>query len=108
MKTHPDPPPAEFKDSGCGPGNFWTKLAPDLWFAPCCRQHDWDYFVGGTECDRVIADKYLRNCALARAPWWGKPLALLYHQAVKRFGGPFYPRREPRFPGGWPQGALTC
>ncbi len=45
--------PDEFEDDGC-------TGVPDKPFRPCCRQHDWEYHLGGTTIDRLRADTDFR------------------------------------------------
>ena len=52
--------------NGVGPAGFWGKFIPEtIWFlnvSEAANIHDWDYEVGITEEDRIIADsRFLRN-----------------------------------------------
>ena len=49
--------------NGCGPGGWRIDLVPDhlgkVDYSEACRQHDYLYFLGGTEEDRLFADTLL-------------------------------------------------
>ena len=34
-------------------------MVPDFNFCDCCNEHDVDYVIGGTEADRIKADRKL-------------------------------------------------
>jgi hypothetical protein len=52
----------------------------------CCVRHDRAYYYGGSEEDRLTADKAFLACLLAAgAPWWRARGA---YQMVRWFGGP--------------------
>ena len=55
-----EPAPDEFKDDGC-------TGVPDKPFRPCCRQHDWEYHLGGVEADRRAADVWVESWLLHSA-----------------------------------------
>jgi hypothetical protein len=81
----------EFVGNGCGP-----KVAswiPELSFTSACQQHDLDYWLGGTEDDRKIADLRFYHNMIETANrhswldrWFYKSVAWIYYQAVKRYG----------------------
>lgn len=67
--------------------------SPDFGFKRCCVRHDFDYYRGGSEKDRLHADQALQSCirnnANQKCPfsvafhWW---LSYLYYAAVRLFG----------------------
>ena len=78
-----------FASDGC-------TLAPDLWFRPCCVEHDKRYWEGGAPEDRLRADQALRDCLTAS----GAPiLSRVYYYAVRLAGHHFWPRVAK--PDGW-------
>lgn len=90
-------PPTSWRgDDGC-------TAVPDMIFYPCCRQHDWLYVRGGTEEDRLRADRLLRDCMKRRAKetknpvfralWW-MPMRHVWYLAVRAVGGKFFRYRE--------------
>ncbi len=72
--------PDEFEDDGC-------TGVPDKPFRPCCRQHDWEYHLGGTTIDRLRADTDFLGCNWTLAKWYQKPRALAYYFGVVALGG---------------------
>ena len=64
-------------------GDRQCSWSPDI-AVQCCYQHDNDYWVGGTEQDRAIADLDLYRCMLL----WGvpDPVASTYYFSVRKFG----------------------
>jgi len=90
--------PPWFKSDGCS-------HVPDFKFlAPCCRRHDWDYWLGFTaetfDEGRALADKFFFSNMLHNAPlnpdgskvgfrkrWRRRFAAVTYWRGVRRFGG---------------------
>lgn len=89
--------------NGCG--GKGGALRPVHWWGleEDCSCHDVAYTLGGTEDDRLAADRELHERILLRvavAPWWKRPYyrlqAWAYYRAVRAFGGKFFiyrPRR---------------
>jgi len=77
-----DPPPQRFAGDGC-------TCAPDFAFngadlRQACRWHDWAYKCGGSEAERLAADRaFLGNLKLCGCPWWQ---ARFYFHAVRWWG----------------------
>jgi hypothetical protein len=81
--------------NGCGPcGHLMARLVPEFDFHGACQNHDYDYFLGGTELDRHTADDMflLRMYGAARSRksllrrLAVKALARVYHWSVRTFG----------------------
>ena len=83
----------------CGPSSpgFWTRLlekaVPEFIFNEACKRHDLNYKIGGTELDRLLADKQfladMRFEARKQPKRWRYiyyALAYVYYKAVRRFG----------------------
>ena len=83
----------------CGPaGGSWYQellewIVPELIFNFACQYHDFLYFLGGTEHDRLLADKqflldmkWLASKQKKRYRFFYKRLAGIYYRAVRRFG----------------------
>ena len=51
-----DPPPNPFKSDGC---SMWFDSWRGIDFYPYCFLHDLEYWVGGTNTDRLVADAQL-------------------------------------------------
>jgi hypothetical protein len=85
----------------CGPeGKWWSKLIPrrlyGVDFNPACYHHDEAYRKGGTETDRLDADRafleHMRKAVQLRHPWWSarRYLAMRWvyrYYAAVRIGG---------------------
>lgn len=84
--------------NGCGPGKWKFDFVPDKLlgndFTEACNIHDWRYYIGGTESDRLVADLELFSnmviicanddaCGLNAAE---VAVCLEYFMAVRRFG----------------------
>ena len=58
----PDNIPADYKPNGCGPSGWKGDLVPDtlggIDISEACNIHDYMYYVGGTEEDKELADRY--------------------------------------------------
>ena len=91
--SYAEVPPARLAEivNGCGPKGGWLK-PPQFIFTASCNQHDYYYWVGGTEHDRWEADWafYLIMRQDAREygwkRWWYYTLAWTYYKAVRLFG----------------------
>lgn len=93
--------------NGCSGGLSWAYnrlLGKDISCRYCCDEHDLAYHEGGSEADRKLADKRLRDCA-ARAgnfEGWRGPLrrgwrwlrAWAMYAAVRVFGGRYWQRND--------------
>lgn len=81
--------------NGCGPGSA-SGLVPDFMWEEDCDEHDFDYFVGGSEVDRREADWRFSMRMILRAnnryAWWdprrffARMGAWSYYRAVKELG----------------------
>jgi len=89
--------------NGCGPKYRWVNyLVPDVLFGlhitDDCNHHDFNYWLGGSQADRLKADYQLYERIFARAKaatesWWWRWLrpayyaaAWTYYRAVRYFG----------------------
>lgn len=77
--------------NGCGPKGGWLD-PPDWFFEASCDWHDFAYWRGGTEDDRLKADWGFYQAMIRdtrRAPWYLRPTlrfqAWLYYTAVRLF-----------------------
>lgn len=83
--------------NGCGGKGGWFKGPGDL-FCRACKHHDFNYWLGGTEDDRLKADWqfYIHMCeeAASHRSWWTKTrkkaLAWIYYRAVRHFGSRYF------------------
>lgn len=85
------PEQQELMCNGCGPSKGIR--VPQWVFKDACNEHDFNYWLGCTEEDRIAADKRFgeqMDAAIASQPWWHRmwlqPWAWLYFHAV-RMGG---------------------
>ena len=70
---------------------------PDFLFSASCDRHDYSYWIGHTEPDRIRAD-YGFYLAMVRdanaAGWYGRwffrIMAWVYYRAVRRWGAPYF------------------
>ncbi len=77
-----------FSNDGCSlfpDGSFNQK---DLW-CDCCVTHDVAYWQGGSDAERLQADKKLRSCVLKRTN--DPALAELMYQGVRAGGSAVFP-----------------
>ena len=82
--------------NGCGGKGHWLK--PPSWlFKACCDHHDFNYWLGFTEADRVRADLQFWEAMVEDANaspwwlrWWRRRMAWVYWKGVSRYGGPFF------------------
>ena len=88
---------ADFTSDGC---SIFPNGTPDdqkLWLN-CCKKHDYDYWKGGTETERLASDEALRQCVIAA----GEPrIAQLMLTGVRIGGSPYLPTTF-RWGYGWP------
>ena len=83
--------------NGCG-GKGGPVDPPEWRFHDSCQRHDFDYWLGGTEDDRLRADKaFYADMQLAchlRKQWWQRPwyytMAWVYYRAVRHCGGGYF------------------
>lgn len=89
-----------FTTDGCS-------LFPDGWpteqdtWLECCVEHDKAYWLGGTEQERLRADRNLRDCVLDATG--DSHLAELMYAGVRAGGHPLFPTWY-RWAYGWPMG----
>lgn len=82
--------------NGCG-GKGGLVKPPNFLFKASCNQHDFYYWRGGTEEDRLKADKAFYEAMLvdvSNAEWYNKvqykAIAYIYYKAVRRFGAKYF------------------
>ena len=82
--------------NGCGGKGGWIN-PPEFKFHASCNHHDFNYWLGCTEDDRLKADKQFYTAMKKdadRLPWYRryshKVLAFTYYRAVRRFGKSFF------------------
>lgn len=82
--------------NGCGSKASWVPV-PDLVFADSCDHHDFNYWLGGGEADRLKADWQFLQVMLRLARkgrwwnrWWLSLIARFYYRAVRRFARPHF------------------
>lgn len=82
--------------NGCGGKGSWID-PPDWLFKASCDWHDFEYWRGGNEADRLAADRGFLTAMLedaATASWWRRPFAVLrawiYYRAVRWFARPYF------------------
>jgi hypothetical protein len=78
--------------NGCG-SKAGGKLLPAWCRTACCDHHDFNYWRGGKEADRLDADQGLYDALWFDAslqPWWRRPFAKLeawsYYHALREHG----------------------
>lgn len=91
---------------GCGPDGSLFDLVPDNFIGVdisiACKVHDYCYEIGGSEADRVKADKMfhtnLIRCVMNDSSLITRTtnlwLAKKYYQAVKEFGHKYFNYHE--------------
>lgn len=85
MRTETPPVLRSFISDGCSlaPDRFPVILESEDWI-DCCVAHDIEYWLGGTQAEKQIADVELKTCISKK----GSPqVAKIYEQAVQKFGG---------------------
>lgn len=78
--------------NGCGGKGGWLN-PPDLRFEASCDQHDFNYWTGGSDADRLKADRQFyvamlkdANTASWATRWLARLAAWSYFKAVRLFG----------------------
>ena len=86
-----------FVSDGCSAFPDGTLVQNTLWLS-CCREHDFNYWKGGTFQQRLESDRTLKSCVVNV----GEPeIALLMLAGVRVGGTPFLPTQF-RWGYGWP------
>ena len=87
--------------NGCGPSSVPMR-PPQFDFGDACERHDYTYAVGGTELDRVEADRafLVAMHEAANRTWWPRRVWLRwvadrYYHAVRRYGRGSWRSRDP-------------
>ena len=77
----------DFKSDGCSlfPDR---SLIEDIDWCKCCLEHDIAYWQGGTEAQRLEADRRLRECVLKKTG--NQALAETMYQGVRFGGSPYF------------------
>ena len=83
--------------NGCGGKSGWLN-PPEFLFSASCNQHDFYYWRGGTESDRLEADKAFYEAMLSDIQnyvvWYKrllyKSIAYTYYKSVRLFGKKFF------------------
>ncbi|WP_439133273.1 FAD-binding oxidoreductase [Pseudomaricurvus sp.] len=101
QEISPEPPQNlslhPFTSDGCSIFPNGTLEDQKLWLT-CCQKHDYDYWKGGTETERLASDEALRQCVVAL----GEPrIAQLMLTGVRLGGSPYLPTNF-RWGYGWP------
>jgi len=91
---------APFHSDGCSLFPDGRPEQPALW-CDCCLAHDLAYWRGGTEAERLKADRALRECVLERTQ--NPVTAQVVYAGVRAGGGPAFPTWY-RWSYGWPFG----
>lgn len=92
--------------NGCGGKGSWVKPPLSVFYDTSCNHHDYGYWCGACEEDRLKDDTKLREMMrkdCARLPWYKqalyRPWCLFYYQAVRAKGDNyFYWGKEKRWP----------
>jgi len=63
-------------------------LSNDSLWLHCCRAHDFDYWQGGTQSQRVASDKRLQHCVEQVSPFG---LGVMMYLGVRIGGSPMWP-----------------
>lgn len=82
--------------NGCG-GKGGRVRPPQFKFRASCDQHDWNYYLGGQESDRLKADRQFLKAMVSdvyKLAWYRWPFhllaAIMFYRAVRRFGSRFF------------------
>jgi hypothetical protein len=86
-----------FTTDGCSDFPNGTPSQQSLWL-DCCVRHDLAYWKGGTEAERLTADRALQRCV---AQTGEEKIAELMLAGVRAGGSPYYPTSY-RWGYGWP------
>ena len=99
MKSYEDLTPEEKSIicNGCGVKGWLIRPPYAVFFETNCNKHDFSYYIGCTEADRLKADNGLRR-AMAKdcknLPLWEylkyKPWCYLYYIFIRLFGGRYF------------------
>lgn len=86
--------------NGCGAKGCWLR-PPSFMFTASCDQHDFYYWRGASEADRVEADEAFLRAMLkdaSRSGWWirwlHRSLAYTYYWAVREYGDSYFTYRQ--------------
>lgn len=85
-----------FTSDGCSAFPDGTIAHKTLWLK-CCKQHDFDYWQGGTYAQRLVSDKQLKQCVSQV----GEPTIAALMLAGVRVGGTPYLPTSFRWGYGW-------
>ena len=77
----------DFSSDGCSLFPDHSLINSDNW-CECCLEHDIAYWQGGTEEQRLEADKQLRDCVLQKTG--NQALADAMYQGVRFGGSPYF------------------
>jgi len=86
-----------FTTDGCSDFPNGTPSQQSLWL-DCCVRHDLAYWKGGTEAERLAADRALQSCVAQAGE---EKIAELMLAGVRVGGSPYYPTSY-RWGYGWP------
>jgi len=77
--------------NGCGPKGGWVPV-PEFFCHASCDHHDFNYWLGYREEDRLKADRQFYTEMRKDAGWnpWKLSVALTYYLAVRVFGKSFF------------------
>ena len=77
--------------NGCGGKGGWVK-PPNFLFKASCNQHDFYYWRGGSEEDRLKADDSFYEAMLVDVSCsvWYKTVAYIYYIAVRLCGSKYF------------------
>ena len=78
---------SDFVSDGCSLFPDRSLINNDDW-CDCCLEHDIAYWQGGTEAQRLEADKELRDCVLRKTD--NPVLADAMYQGVRLGGSPYF------------------
>lgn len=92
--------------NGCGGKGGFVKPPHAVFFETSCNHHDYGYYKGCKERDRIACDRKLKQAMYKdckRLPWYKQirylPWCDLYYKAVRLFGSQFfYYAAEKRYP----------
>jgi hypothetical protein len=78
---------SDFTSDGCSLFPDRSLITEDDW-CECCLDHDIAYWRGGTEEERLAADRALRDCVLEKTG--NADLAALMYDGVRLGGSPYF------------------
>lgn len=79
----------DFTSDGCSMSPDGSVVLFKTEFVPCCVQHDVAYWQGGTDAEKLAADKNLRTCIAEKSK--SKFIANVYYRGVRMGGGASLP-----------------